>query len=115
MTYPTDVSEKTIAAASTAPRITPDDIMRKIQRVHYLNVGEAVVATNAGTVTESEKLLTICVITLENGFTVTGESACASPTNFNKEIGQSIAYKHAVDKIWMLEGYLLKQKLFDAE
>lgn len=57
--------------------------------------------------------LTICCLTLQNGFTVSGESACASPENFNEEIGQDIAFKNARDKIWMLEGYLLKQKLFE--
>ncbi|EEZ4019107.1 hypothetical protein CD484_000470, partial [Escherichia coli] len=44
-------------------------------------------------------------------FTVTGESACASPENFDAEIGRKIARQNAVNKIWMLEGYLLKQKL----
>ena len=55
--------------------------------------------------------LTICVLSLENGFTVTGESACASPENFDRIIGQKIAYENAREKIWMLEGYLLKEKL----
>ena len=59
----------------------------------------------------SAKLLTFCVLTLKNGFTVTGESACASPGNFDAEIGRKIARENAVNKIWMLEGYLLKQKL----
>ena len=57
--------------------------------------------------------LTVCCLTLKNGFTVTGESACASPENFNKEIGEKIAFDNARDKIWTLEGYLLKQKLFE--
>ena len=57
--------------------------------------------------------LTICCLTLKNGFTVTGESACASPENFNKEIGEKVAFDNARNKIWALEGYLLKQKLFD--
>jgi hypothetical protein len=48
---------------------------------------------------------------LRNGFTVTGESACASPENFDPEIGRKIARENAVNKIWMLEGYLLKQRL----
>ena len=55
--------------------------------------------------------LTVCVLTLENGFNVTGESACVSPENFNKEIGEKIAKDNAVDKIWTLEGYLLKEQL----
>lgn len=56
-------------------------------------------------------LLTFCVLVLENGFTVTGESACASPENFDAEIGRKIARDNAVNKVWMLEGYLLKQQL----
>lgn len=55
--------------------------------------------------------LTVCVLTLENGFNVTGESACVSPENFNKEIGEKIAKDNAVNKIWSLEGYLLKEQL----
>lgn len=60
-------------------------------------------------------LLTFCVLTLKNGFTVTGESACASPENFDPEIGRKIAYQNAREKIWQLEGYLLKEKLYQAK
>ena len=56
--------------------------------------------------------LTVCCLTLKNGFTVTGESACASPENFNKEIGEKIAFENARNKIWALEGYLLKHNLY---
>lgn len=55
--------------------------------------------------------LTVCCLTLSNGFNVTGESACASPENFDVEIGRKIARENARNKIWMLEGYLLKEKL----
>ena len=56
--------------------------------------------------------ITIAVITMENGFTVTGKSACADPANFDLEIGKENAVNNAYDKIWMLEGYLLKERLF---
>lgn len=56
-------------------------------------------------------LLTFCVLVLRNGFTVTGESACASPENFNVDIGRKIARQNAVDKIWPLMGYELRSKL----
>lgn len=83
-----------------APRLTPDLIDSKVKAVDYHVFGDT--------------CLTVCCMTLENGFTVTGESACASPENFDKEIGQKIAYEQARNKIWMLEGYLLKQKLYEA-
>ena len=57
------------------------------------------------------KLLTFCVIILKNGFTVTGESACASPENFDSEIGRKIARKNAIEKVWPLMGYELRSKL----
>ena len=55
--------------------------------------------------------LTVCVLTLLNGFTVTGESACADPTMFNEEIGQKIARENAERKIWPLMGYALKEEM----
>jgi hypothetical protein len=55
--------------------------------------------------------LTICCLHLRNGYTVTGESAAASPENFDEEIGRKIARSNAREKIWALEGYLLKEKL----
>lgn len=56
-------------------------------------------------------LLTFCVLVLKNGFTVTGESACASPENFDAEIGRKIARQNAVNKIWPLMGYELRSRL----
>lgn len=55
--------------------------------------------------------LTICILTLQNGFTVTGESACADPAMFNAEIGQKIARENAERKIWPLMGYALKEEM----
>lgn len=55
--------------------------------------------------------LTVCALTLKNGFQVVGESAAASPENFNEEIGRKIARDNARSKIWALEGYLLRSKL----
>jgi hypothetical protein len=80
-----------------APRLTPDMIDAKILAVQYhVFVGTC---------------MTVCCITLKNGFQVTGESACASPENFDKEIGEKIAFRNAREKIWGLEGYLLREKL----
>lgn len=56
-------------------------------------------------------LLTFAVLVLQNGFTVTGESACASPENFDAEIGRKVAKQNAINKIWPLLGYELLTKL----
>lgn len=60
---------------------------------------------------EEARLLTLCVIVLKNGFTVTGESACADPKKFNAEIGRTIARANALNKVWPLMGYVLRSQL----
>jgi hypothetical protein len=100
-TQENEIEKEIVDKGLTAPRITPSDIDAKISKEYYHIV--------PGTT------LTICVLTLENGFTVTGESAAASPENFDEEIGRKIARDNARDKIWALEGYLLKQKLYEKE
>lgn len=57
--------------------------------------------------------LTLCVLTLQNGFKVVGQSACLNPANFDAAIGEQIANQKALDKVWELEGYLLAQKLHE--
>ena len=80
----------------TAPRVTLERVQEVIAKEEFFRL--------TGT-------LTVCVLTLANGFTVTGESACASPENFNEEVGNKIARRNAEAKIWNLEGYLLMQRL----
>jgi len=92
----------------TAPRVTPQTIEDAIAAEYVFTADKA---TQGCPQMPSLALLTICVLVLKNGFTVTGESACASPENFDAELGAKIARKHATDKIWALEGYLLKSKL----
>ena len=93
----------------TAPRITPDDIEANIDSEYYFTAGEA---TRIGQVPRGPlDLLTFCVLVLKNGFTVTGESACASPENFDAELGQKIARQNAVQKVWPLMGYALRSEL----
>lgn len=103
----------------TAPRITPQRLDEVIDDVQYFTAGDGAYgyqtrdeSIDMATYPSALDLLTFCVITLKNGFTVTGESACASPENFNEEIGRKIAYENARNKIWPLEGYLLKEQLY---
>jgi hypothetical protein len=107
------------AKGLTAPRVTPAHIQSTILSEHYFTAAEGVIAHGnlnedaaIPAITTPLELLTFCVLVLRNGFTVTGESACASPENFNAEIGRKIARENAVSKIWLLEGYLLKERLF---
>ena len=103
----------------TAPRVTPQRIEDVIDGEYYFTAEDGVKSSFSSqdemtrlTGYHGElSLLTFCVLRLENGFTVTGESACASKENFNAEIGRKIARQNAVAKIWALEGYLLKDKL----
>ena len=78
-------------------KLTPDAIQSLIVNTEY----------------QRFELLTICVLTLKNGFKVTGQSSPVSAENFNADIGKQIAYNNALDKIWELEGYLLKQRLYE--
>ena len=110
--------EKEIQAkGKTAARVTLTDIEANIVQEHYFTAGEGCFGREValcGTPVTNEvslNLLTFCVLVLKNGFTVTGESACASPENFDAEIGRKIARQNAVNKIWPLMGYELRSKL----
>ncbi|GEK48444.1 hypothetical protein HPA02_27270 [Bisbaumannia pacifica] len=95
------VEQQIQAKGLNAPRVTPDALDAKI-------IGEDYHVFPGTTVT-------VCLLRLENGFTVTGESACASPENFDPELGREIARRNAREKIWMLEGYLLREQLHRGE
>jgi hypothetical protein len=99
----------------TAPRVTPADLQGNISAAYYFNGLDATAASLLVEHQDNLSVLTFCVLVLKNGFTVTGESACASPENFNQEIGRKIARQNAEQKMWPLMGYQLKQKIFDAE
>ena len=105
------------AKGKTAPRVTPADIEANIASEYYFTAENGVMGREEAegsprAVYETSLcLLTFCVLVLRNGFTVTGESACASPENFDAEIGRNIARQNAVQKIWPLMGYELRSKL----
>lgn len=111
------IEQEIQAKGKTAARVTPDDIDANISKEFYFTAGDAVFGVEVmacGTPVTNETVLntlTFCVLVLQNGFTVTGESACASPENFDAEIGRKIARQNAVAKIWPLMGYELRSKL----
>ena len=106
-------TEAELKARSVAPRVTLDALDDNIACVNYINVGDAVCMANQPDHI-SHHLLTICVIVLKNGFTVIGESACASLENYKQDIGERIAFENAKNKIWPLMGYALKEQLAQA-
>ncbi len=105
------IEEEIVRKGKTAPRLTPAMIDAQIA---------SVVSGRASNlfkdVPSSKELacLTICIITLKNGFTLVGKSACASPENYDEAIGHKIAFDDARKQIWALEGYLLRSKLAEA-
>lgn len=112
------------APQSTAPRVTPADLEAEIVSEHYFTAGDAADhafgAVNRvsipGELPESLHQLTFCVLVLRNGFTVTGESACPSPENFDPQRGRDRAREKAVEKLWPLLGFRLRDTLaFDAK
>ena len=124
-----NLEEEIQAKASVAPRVTPADIEAEIASEHYFTAKHGVVgaawcstenseldsiAEGSGAIPDALKLLTFCVLVLDNGFTVTGESACASPENFNAEIGRKVARQSAIQKVWPLLGFRLRDKLSGA-
>jgi hypothetical protein len=110
-----------------APRVTPADIEAEIASEHFFTALDGAVGAyhshggvHQGTMpndlnSAALPLLTFCVLVLRNGFTVTGESACASPENFDEEIGRKIARQNAVNKIWPLLGFSLRDAIVEAK
>ena len=121
------IEQEIQAKGLTAPCDTPADIEANIASEHYFTANDGRQgAISAGLYVGREVaadddvdlaplgLLTFCVIVLRNGFTVTGESACASLENFDAELGRKIARQNAINKVWPLLGFLLKEKLATA-
>lgn len=83
-----------LLASSPAERITRELIYSKIKGVEYI----------------VRDTLTLCIITLTNGFKATGEAACVDAKNYNKLIGEKISYENAFSQLWKLFGFLLAEK-----
>ena len=93
-----DIEQEIQEKGLNAPRLTPADI-------------DAAIVSETFTVLPSGKAM-VCELTLRNGFTVRGESACVSKENFDEGIGQKISRENARNKVWELEGYLLQERVY---
>lgn len=110
------VEQEIQAKGLTAPRVTPAMIEDVVASEFYFRASDGVehadpTQCNDLPAWQSLRLLTFCVLVLTNGFTVTGEAACASPENFDEAIGRRIAKTNAMAKVWPLLGYELKTRL----
>lgn len=107
------IEQEIQAKGLTAPRVTPADIEASIASEHFFTAKDGAYGFSIAGINAPLELglLTFCVLVLRNGFTVTGESACASPENFDPDIGRKIARQNAVAKIWPLLGFRLRDKL----
>lgn len=122
------VTEQELAVRAVAPRVSELDIEAEITSEHFFTAAQgdmkaqedAAFATGARDGAQARpvpaplSLLTICVLVLRNGFTVTGTSACASPANFDADIGKRLARRDAVRQLWPLLGYALRDRLHHA-
>jgi hypothetical protein len=78
--------------------LTREDIINKIKASCYMVLPDG--------------KTTICMLSMENGYTIKGISACVDPANFDFEIGRKYAFDDAVRQVWPLEGYLLAEKIY---
>lgn len=90
-------ADEAAAAVATAPRVRLKDIEDAIGAKEFHT---------------HQKILTICIVTLKNGFFVVGSSAPASPANFDAELGKKFAYEDCIRQIWRLMGFALKDRLW---
>ena len=107
------IEQEIQAKGLTAPRVTPKDIEDNMGAIYWINANDAAIAAG-GPSHDSLAVLTICVIVTRSGFTVTGESACASLENFDADVGKKVAFENAKQKLWPLMGYALKERLFQS-
>ncbi len=103
------------ATKATHPRVSLGDMEAKISEEHYFSAGSALSALNYGAdyaqASNPLAILTICILVMQNGFTIIGKSAPASPENFDPDKGRRFAYEDAIKQLWPLEGYALREHL----
>ena len=102
-----DTEALAASVESDAPRVTLDDILNKIKKKKFIRIDDDLDINDDG-------ISTVCIARLENGFFVFGQATPASPERFDPMIGQRNAFDHVVSQTWLLEGYLLRQRLWEA-
>ena len=116
MTPDQTIEQEIQSKGKTAPRVTLEDLRQNVVDEFFFTAAQGIegaykIPAHSIDLGDNVKTLTFCVLVLRNGFMVTGESACASPENFDAEIGRKIARANAEQRIWPLMGYALKEQL----
>lgn len=113
-----EASDQAAAEVQKTPnRVTLEALTAKIGAEYFFTAEQAILGASVGAdrptppIVPALKILTICVITTQNGFVLLGKSAPADPGNFNAEVGCKFAREDAMRQLWQLEGYLLREKL----
>lgn len=112
-----NATESYSASKATHPRVSLSDMEGKIIGEHYFTANDAMQALNQADpdadfpYVHALDLLTICILVMQNGFTIIGKSAPASPENFDPDKGKRFAYEDAIKQLWPLEGYALRDRL----
>lgn len=91
--------------SSPADKVTKEYMEGRIEEVIFMQMHHT---------KRLDDTTTICTIYLDNGFSVRGESACVNPENYDKDIGEKIAYENAFKQLWPLFGFVLAEKQFQA-
>jgi len=78
-------------------KVTQQNVMDEVQKSTYTILPDGIT--------------TICQITMKNGYTVIGKSACADPAEFNAAEGEKWAWQDALRQVWPLLGYALRERL----
>jgi hypothetical protein len=102
--------DQAAAAVAVAPRVSLDSMKAKIAGYSFFTIGDALRGMDQP-VMPAFDIITVCAMVLENGYTLIGKSAPASPENFNAELGKNIAFDDCIRQMWPLEGYALREKL----
>lgn len=111
-----EVSDAEAAAVAVAPRITLEGMNNRIAREHYFNAEAAIAALGHphGGAGDPLSVLTLCILVLDNGWTLVGKSAPASVENYDEALGRKLAKEDCIRQLWPLEGYRLRNELAGA-
>lgn len=103
----------------TAPRVTPESIEARIVEERYFSGADGLEGSFEGMHTltngmsDAFRHVTFCAMMLDNGSKIVGINyGSVDPKNFDSQLGKKLARQKAIDQIWELEGYLMRERLF---